>query len=627
MKKFLPLILFIASILAVGAQNSTPIGQSSNAYSMLIPSQNQVFVNPALNVVGFIHRHNIAIYGGGTTNNGKLRFAISTDGGINWNTELGELNTTYTRPGRYPQAFLHNPSGNTTPTSAFIVWAAPTLNVSTDGQVNGTCQVTTSNPVTTTEAYQFQSTGNYVMGGLCESTNGIFWMVESATLSTNDTVFVDSVNVYKGTFAGSNVTWVKHVSLYAPHNMAFDGKKHFTRPNMAFSPDGQTGYVAFLGDINNCDSTYNPVIYKSTDAGANWSSGTEVIIDNIPSATDSIKQYLFDTGTAIESASEVSCAFDFDMTVDANGNPHIFATLCAVERRDTVGVVTGAKGYVVYSGYPKSAVDIYSTDGGGTWIGHYVAQVNQFRTTVPVSSGTLSIDNYNQISRTVDGTRMFYSWSDTDTLIHQAVTTNEAPNTFIAGFEIATGKQTCWKQISGVSNEDFVITPSMAPYVLEGTNGGPEFTLPIVTQEIPTSDGLAPSNFYYVGKGAKFCDEDFKDPAVLDLSWVVAPSAFVPACYQYTSCFSAGIENEESITFNLYPNPTSDVLNIQILKGENIKSIHIVDGMGRVVKTINPGKMVNGTYTLEVAGLAAGMYTLNMNTSVKTYSKKFTVTK
>jgi hypothetical protein len=163
--------------------------------------------------------------------------------------------------------------------------------------------------------------------------------------------------------------------------------------------------------------------------------------------------------------------------------------------------------------------------------------------------------------------------------------------------------------------------------VLEGSNGGPEYTLPIVTQEIPTSDGLAPANYYYVGKGAKFCDEDFKDPAVLDLSWVVVAPNFVPACYQYTSCFAAGLDNEESITFNLYPNPTTDVLNIQIIKGEEIKSITVIDNTGRVIKTINPGKMTNATYTLDVTGLAGGMYTINMNTTAKTYSKKFTVVK
>lgn len=605
------------------AQNSVPVGQSSNAYSALRTSQNQVLVDPVLNTVGFIYRQNIALYGGGTTNNGKLRYSVSTDGGLVWNTELGELNTAYSRPARYPQSFLYNPTGNTNPTSSYIIWGGATIPSNFDGHVNGTCQLSTTNPVTTTENYQFQSSSSLIPGGLCQSTPGVFWMVDNYTL--NDTTIFDSLNVYKGIFNAGNVAWVKHVTLSAPHSLTYDGRPHYSAPNMAFSNDGQVGYIVFLGDINSADTTYNPIIYKSTDAGTTWSLPTELIVDNIPSVADSIKQYLFDTGTAIESATEVATAFECDITVDANGNPHIFTTICAVERTDTFGVVTGAKSYSVWSGYPKNAVDIYSTDGGSTWTSLYVSQINTFRTTVPVSSGTLAVDNYSQISRTADGTKIFYSWSDTDTLIHQAAASNEAPNTFIAGFDISTGKRTCWKQISGVSNEDFVVTPTMGPYVLEGLNGGPEYTLPIVTQELPTLDGLAAVNYYYVGRGAKFCDEDFQDPAAVDLSWNQLP---LPACYQYVSCFSAGFDDEAALQFSIYPNPTSDLLNIQIQDIKNINTISVINGIGQIVKTINPGELIGGsTYTIDATGLPSGIYTIQLSTKTKSYSKKFTVIK
>jgi hypothetical protein len=625
MKKLLLGAAFLLSGGFMIAQNSIGIGSSSNAYGMLVPAQNQIFVDPALNVVGFVYRQNVSIWGGGAAENGKLRYSISTDGGVNWNTELGPLNTTYTRPARYPQSIFYNPTGNTNPLSAYIVWNSPTIPSNFDGIVNGTCQVATSNPVTTTENYQFASTSTYIQGGLCQGTPGVFWMVESAT-TTSDTTFGDSINVYKGTFSAGNVAWVKHTVLSAPHSTSFDGTRHMTRPNMAFSNDGQTGYVVFLGDIGTADSTYNPIIYKSTDAGTTWSSPTELIVDNIAGAGDSIKQFIFDTGTGLESAAEVAPAFDYDITVDANNNLHIFTTLCCVERRDDLGVVVGAKSYAVWSGYPKNAIDIYSTDGGTTWTTHYVAQVNQFRTTVPVSSGTLSVDNYNQISRTADGTIMFYSWSDTDTLIHQGASTNEAPNTFIAGFEISSGKSTCWKQIGGVANEDFVVTPTMAPYVLVGNNGGPEYTLPIVTQENVSSDATLPMNYYYVGKGAKFCDEDFQ--LGVNLSWVPEVSSSLPHCFNYISCFMLGVEDEQMVSFSIYPNPTSDVLNIQIEQGENIKNIQVVNNVGQVVRTLNPASLTNGSiFTLDVTGLAAGMYTVNMSTTGKTYSKKFTVVK
>lgn len=625
MKKIYSVAFLMFAMQLVNAQNSVQIGRSSNAYSMLRTSQNQVFVNPDLNIVGFIYRHDITQYGQTAADNGRLRFSISTDGGTTWNSELGVLNNTYTRRARYPQAFLYNPSGNSDPDSAFIVWSGATLPSNFDGLVNGTCEVTTTNPVTTSETYQFQGSSSLIPGGLCESTSGIFWMVDFAT--TADTTVIDSINVYKGTFSGSSVNWVRHTSLHAPHSRSFDGNVHASGPNIAFSPDGQTGYVVFLGDINSADSTYNPVIYKSTDAGNTWSTANELIVNNIPAVGDSIQQWLFDTGTSIESASEVAPAFECDITVDANGNLHIFTTLCAVERRDTTNVVTGEKGYVVYSGYPKNAIDLYTTDGGTTWTSFYVAQVNTFRTDVPEGATTLSVDCYNQISRTADGNIMFYSWSDTDTLIYQGTTDNTNPNTYIAAFDLSTGHRTCWKQVIGVANEERAITPTMAPYVLVDNITTPnKYTLPIVTQDVLV-DALNPVTLHYIGAGAYFCKSDFWDPAwhgaPIDLSW-----SFTSQCYNYTNNCYVSIETQPELQFNLYPNPASEAVNIQITEGDKVDQIFITNSIGQIVRTIKPNvDMDNLTYYIPVNDLAPGMYTLSLSTQKSTYSKKFTVVK
>lgn len=625
MKKLGALSLSLILLHFVQAQNSVQIGRSSNAYTMLRTSQNQVFVNPELNTVGFIYRHDITLYGQTAADNGRLRFAISTDGGNTWNSELGVLNNTYTRRARYPQSFLYNPVGNSDPDSAYIVWSGATIPSNFDGVVNGTCELTTSNPVTTSETYQFQGSSSLIPGGLCESTSGIFWMVDFAT--TADTTLIDSINVYKGTFSGSTVNWVRHTSLYAPHSRSFDGNVHASGPNIAFSPDGQTGYVVFLGDINTADSTYNPVIYKSTDAGSTWGTANELIVNNIPAVGDSIQQWLFDTGTSLESASEVAPAFECDITVDANGNLHIFTTICAVERRDTTNVVTGEKGYVVYSGYPKNAIDIYTTDGGSTWTSFYVAQINTFRTDVPEGATTISVDCYNQISRTTDGNIMFYSWSDTDTLIYQGTTDNTNPNTYIAAFDISTGHRTCWKQVTGVANEERAITPTMAPYVLVDNIATPnKYTLPIVTQDVLV-DALNPVTLHYIGAGAYFCKSDFWDPAwhgsPIDLSW-----SFTSQCYNYTNNCFVSLEGQPEIEWTLYPNPATESINVQLDQSVEMKGMMIINSLGQIIKYITPNSLAsNNVYNISVVDLAIGMYTLQLTTDKSTFSKKFTVVK
>lgn len=613
MKKSLLAILLAVPFGLVYGQNSIAVGSMSNCYSMLRGEQNQAFVDNDLGVVGLIHRNDINLHGGSS---GNLRYCVSVDGGSTFSTHIGVLNNNLTRLARYPNMAVYNPTGNTDTANAYLVWAAPTLASTWNGHVNGTAQFTSGSTPTTTENYQFDASNTLLPGGLTESVSGTYWLVEF-NYDTVAAAVTDSINLYKGTFGGGDVTWVHDQYLVAPHSRSFDGAAHSTGPNIAFSPDGQTGYIVFLGDINAADSTYNPIYYKSTDGGTTWGSANELIIDNINGVGDTLSQYLFDTGTDIVYVSEVATSFDFDVTVDATGNLHLLTSVMCVEMRDTNEVVINPKQYSVYSGMPKYVADIYTTDGGTTWTHLYVSQQNALRTTV----GGTSVDNYHQISRTPDGTKIFFSWADSDTLIYSGITANDFPNVRIAGFRPADGYRTCWKRIEGVANEDFVITPTMAPTVIENVTS-PQYTMAIFSQEILIDD-LSQTNLHYMGPTANFCDEDFMDPSTMDLSFT-----FTSQCYYYTSCFAASIDDEETINFNLYPNPTYSDLNITVDDVNSITSMNIVNNMGQIVRVMsnnlpNGNNMVN----INVADLAAGMYTLNLVSDNKTYSKKFTVVK
>lgn len=79
------------------------------------------------------------------------------------------------------------------------------------------------------------------------------------------------------------------------------------------------------------------------------------------------------------------------------------------------------------------------------------------------------------------------------------------------------------------------------------------------------------------------------------------------------------VSNEKFFTenFNLYPNPTSDVLNISSKNGLEMKEIKITDLSGRIVRTLNNASTIN------VSDLSAGTYLIDITTNEGKASSKF----
>lgn len=623
MKKHLLFSIGIAiGISGVYAQ-SVPCGNAANPFTILRPSQNQVAVNTDLNTVIFFHRQDPALHGESGTS-GKYRYSISTDGGLTFTENVGVVNPTYTRAGRYPNMVIHNPAGNTNPENAFMVWAGPTLQPSLsgwDGHVNGVTQISLTAP-TGSETYQFQGSQNGLPGGLTERVSGEFWLVENPI--RNDSNVGDSVFVYKGIYDNGNntVAWTKLPTISLPVDKQYDGVGRATSPNIAFSPNGQIGYIALTGDlIGGEDTIYQPIVIKSTDGGVTWGSPTEIQINTIPGVLDTMQALVYDDGQGgLIQITTATTSFDFDITVDANGNLHYFTTICTAEAADiNTNANFSDKQYSVYPGFIMYAADITSSDGGSTWMAKFVSPVNSFRTEI----GTLSVDNQPQVSRNNDGTRIFFSWTDTDTLLAGPTTDNTLPNLRVAGLRISDGFQTCYKRVEDVSIDDQVIAPTMAPTVLE--TFGTVFTLPIVATEIIVDENT-PVNFHYMGNKAKICEEDFQDPATLDFRYT-----FTGGCYSWPFCSFLGVEEEVyKQDVSVFPNPASTQLNLD-LSGvkEDIQFIRLTDLMGKVVLEMSGSSLTEGQtlVNLDIANLSNGIYSVNVLLTNSTISKKVTITK
>jgi Secretion system C-terminal sorting domain len=607
----------------VAAVTPIAIGSATNAFTCLRQEQNQVFANGDLDVVGFIHRNNTAIYGGSS---GQLRYDISIDGGTTFTNDVGVLNPTLTLPSRYPNGGLYNPAGNTNPNDAWIVSLTPTLGSPTwDGFFGGLAPLTTGAQTGQMEHYDFQTTGTLLPGGLCEGMPGEFWVTDAEYDGSNQT---GPVTVYKGVIAAGDITWSLAGTLNPAHDLSIDGTVTILGPNISFSPDGSTGWVAFCGDlVGGQDSVLSPVFSKTTDNGATWSTPVEMDLNSVAWVADTLQSLWIDSTGAPVSNGQATCAFDYDLTVDANGNPHMAVV---------IGTAASGTPYSISSGIAKFMADVYSPDGGATWDIAYISPVLTFRTAAfGNTASTVSMDNNTQIARSADGNHIFYAWSDSDTAlvtgnqngIGFGQSANSAPNLRVAAMNVTTGEQT-YPQL--ITDGDLVwegraLFPTMAPVVIAGAANC--WKLPIVMADMPGSEPADPTYFHYFGNDVSVCAAGFCEPATMTLAW--DQFAFTGAT---APCLVGIKDNVRSnvVLGNAYPNPTANsaVITFELPAASSLV-IDVMNVYGQQVAVIANGDFNAGAHkvVLNTEKLASGVYFYNLRTNDQVLSKKLVIAK
>lgn len=95
--------------------------------------------------------------------------------------------------------------------------------------------------------------------------------------------------------------------------------------------------------------------------------------------------------------------------------------------------------------------------------------------------------------------------------------------------------------------------------------------------------------------------------------------------YQCASVVYVGVDEIDSPDFSLFPNPTSDWLNLEFEGTSSPEKIEIRDLSGRIVRKITPGNE-NGKARIDVSSLPAGIYLLQITSSENSVSiEKFVV--
>lgn len=81
-----------------------------------------------------------------------------------------------------------------------------------------------------------------------------------------------------------------------------------------------------------------------------------------------------------------------------------------------------------------------------------------------------------------------------------------------------------------------------------------------------------------------------------------------------------GIAKEKQLDFALYPNPSSDNINVQLPSGVSKAALNVFDISGRLVMS---SKIISQNQLVNVADLSSGIYVLKIQSEGKTGSKQF----
>ncbi len=578
------------------------IGQSFNAYGLYNGGRTAIWADNNLKTVAFFHRLTA------TPGSGHIGYDLSVNGGFNWTINTRIYNPTIA-PGanaRYPQGVIYNPTGNTNPNNAFLSSFSPILDGSngTAGSWGGYGVATVKIDTPLAPLQQSWPTsgafrGNVPAAMTINPVNGDIWVYEPSLVGGLGSGYTDTLLVVKGVFNQTTGNYAYTRSLmFAP-----DNDPAAVRPpadeKIAFAPDGQIGYMSLLWD-NRSDPfaagwTYYPIIYKTVNGGQTWTGPTPVRLSG-PQGMPEIKNYLtaeqwnslWTNPSAVHRDSvRYTTAFDHDLVVDANGNPHICVTI-------GVGSTTTAYSIIASGGY-GATFHIYSLNQGTNWIAKYITHNKTFRGTF----GDISEDSRSQITRTQDGTRVFLSWIDTD---FPNTTTNTLPDIYCVGVKVSPMpyRYTTVRNVTLYSDAWTDATFGTASHYALTT--GTNHTVPFVYQTLTAGDPTAQVQFKYI-----------PDFIIKEADFTVASTEKIPVQ-----------EKLFSISQN-FPNPFPGTTQFTIDLNRPVRvSVEVLNLMGQRVMLLDKGVMEAKSHliTLDLSSQPTGLYFYKVKADNQTITRR-----
>ncbi len=609
----------------VSAVASTGIGKASNAYSTA-GVRTYLWVDPSINTIAFIHRNDANSFPG--TTSGHLRYDVSKDGGQTWSVDQGPVwsptggNGQLNAPARYPQAVIFNPSGNTIADSAYLAFFGSSLNGSNSagswgGQVIGSIQL--------------DGTDLYSQEITTQPSAGLFWQVAddmtfvpdsqkvfgingSDDITSGTVIYKDTVIVSTGVF-NSTTKQVEftHNKVRFPFaaDTAGTGNPLLADIKIAFSPDGSVGYISGLGYLDDPSiapyGVYSPSFIKTTDGGKTWSTRNGVNVDNLQISGHGNLTFLDSLSSMYPSwtIGALTTAFEHDLVVDKNGNPHMIMSLCPSANNTITSSSTTGTPFSIYSAL-NMIVDVYSTDGGTTWKGHFIDTVNTFRGNYGVDPANpdFSEDNRPQIARNADGSMLIYAYGTTGALLNFGTTDNLYPDVWMRSLAVDADTMGTLRDMTGAGADIGSAVQFNLPHIVYDLDANGEMLVPVTATGLaggdPTQTSVSVQYNYY------------------DLKYKPAPDVFSVTEFDIT----------KGEIRSLYPNPASNNVSVAFnVKEAGKYTLEINNITGVTVKSMDLGNMGSGNYKelLDIENLNAGVYIVTLRSGKYATSQRLIV--